>query len=75
MRTRVVIPRNETQVRYLKLVVDDQLGNKLCLERRQGCEKTEERPRGNGLTNPNMYTKDVKVEMTKLYQPRLGRGI
>jgi hypothetical protein len=22
------------------------------------------------LTNPNMYTKDVKVDITKLYHPR-----
>ena len=52
---------------YLKLIVDYQLRDQLGLE--EVVSRTADSREGL-LTKPNMYTKEVRVEIMKLYHPR-----
>lgn len=51
----------------LQLVVDDELRDELGLCEASMSIQTE--PLELSLTNPNMYTNEVKVEITKEYHP------
>ena len=53
----------------LEFIVDNQLRDQLGLRERMS-KRTGSSVGGGQLTNPNMYTKEVRVEITKLYHPR-----
>ncbi len=53
----------------LELIVDDKLRDKLSLQSIAFVRSTGPEEPPSVRTKPNMYTKDVNVEMMKLYHP------
>lgn len=53
---------------YLQFIVDDKLRDQLGL-RRDSSEGIAVEGHSRRLTKPNMYTKEVKVDIIKLYHP------